>query len=78
MRERWKSIPTYKVGDKVYVIDTRLRAWRKGKAISLYYTNQADIQFTVAFDDGEILICDSHEVFPTREEAEKALKGDVK
>ena len=63
-----------KVGDTVYVIDKGTQVWWKGKTIAFYYTNPSDMQFAVAFEDGEVAIYDSDCVFTTREEAEKALK----
>ena len=68
-------VPPCKVGDVVYVTDKRAKLYWKGKIISMYYTNPVDIQFAVAFTDGEILIYDNDEIFLTEEEAEQALKG---
>ena len=68
-------VPPCKVGDKVYAVDKRSGLWWHGKIISMYYCNKIEIQFAVAFDDGEVAIYDWDSVFLTKEEAEQALKG---
>lgn len=65
-----------KVGDNVYAVDKRSGLWWHGKIISMYYANKNDIQFAVAFDDGEVAIYDWDSVFPTKEEAEQALRKE--
>lgn len=68
-------IPKCKVGDKVYLIDKRLLVWWKGEVIALYYAKSDGVRYAVALEGGDVLIYDDDEVFSTREEAEKALKG---
>ena len=68
-------VPPCKVEQTVYAVDKRSCLWWKGKIISFYYCNRADMQFTIAFEDGEVAIYDADCVFATKEEAEQALKG---
>lgn len=72
-------VPPCKVGDKVYAVDRKTELWWQGKVITIYftkfYTGGYDLRYKIGFDDGEIVEYDSFDVFPTKEEAEQALKG---
>jgi hypothetical protein len=69
-------VPPFKIGQEVYAICRRSHLWWRGKIIS-FYKSQNDTQYAVAFEDGEIAVYDEDAIFLTKEEAERALKGDV-
>ncbi len=68
-------VPPCKEGDTVYAVDKRSGLWWRGKTIAFYYVNPNDMRFAVAFEDGEVSIYDVDCVFPTKEEAEAAMKA---
>ena len=70
-------VPPVKVGQTVYCIDRRSHLWWKGETISFYYANGC-IEYGVNFDDGEFATYNENAVFTSREDAEKALKGEGK
>ena len=68
-------VPPCKVGDTVYAVDKRSRLWWKGKVIVISCSDKNSVQIAVGFEDGEVAVYEADCVFPTREEAEQALKG---
>lgn len=67
--------PAYKLGQTVYVVDKGISVWWEGKIIARYQTEENEM-YMVKFKDKTRAAYRVDEIFPTKEEAERAMKGE--
>lgn len=74
IKDGWTR-PSYKLGQTVYVVDKNDTVWWEAKTEAFYRTER-NTYYLVRFKDGIRGAYSLDEIYPTKEEADRALKGE--
>lgn len=72
IKDGWNK-QSYKLGQKVYIVDKNDSEWHEAK-ITAFYQTETGTYYLVIFRDGIRGAYSLDEIFPTKEAAEKALR----